>query len=50
MAKFPRSVLTFTFHFLSFPLVLPFLPCVFSFAGDLHVVDFNMVGNVFEKA
>ena len=50
MAKFARSVLTFTFHFLSFPLVLLFLPCVFSFAGDLHVVGFNMVGNVFEKA
>ena len=39
-----------TFHFLSFPLVSLFLTCVVSFAGDLHVVDFNMVGNVFEKA
>ena len=37
-----------SFHFLSSPLLLLFLPHFFSFAG--HLVDFILVGKFFGKA
>ena len=45
--KSDTAVLTFTFHFLSSPLLSLFLPHFFSLAG--HLVGFILVGRVFRK-
>ena len=46
--KSDTAVLTFTFHFLSFPLFSLFLPLFFSLAG--HLVGFISAGRVLRKA
>ena len=46
--KSDTSVLTFSFHFLSSPLLSLFLPHFFSFAG--HLVGFILVGKGFGNA
>ena len=43
-----KAVLTFSFHFLSFPLLSLFLPFFYSLAG--HLEGFILVGKVFGKA
>ena len=45
--KIDTAVLTFTFHFLSSPLFLFFLPHFFSLAG--HLVDIILAGKVLGK-
>ena len=46
--KSDKAVLTFSFHFLSFPLLSLFLPFFYSLAG--HLEGFILVGKVFGKA
>ena len=46
--KSDTAILSFTFRFLSSPLVSLFLPHVFSFAG--HLVGFILVGKALRKA
>ena len=48
--KSDKRGLTFTFHFLFFPLFSLCLPLFFLFFSAGHLVDFILVGKVFGKA
>ena len=47
--NFDTAVLSFTFHFLSSPLFLLFLPIFFLFGGIYNVEGFILLGKVFRK-